>query len=248
MFDALFEEYSFAKHNPMSQAMQQVLDKLQEHSLDKERSTLESFYASVNGSEGINSAEGKQRIIVELYDKFFANAFPRMTDRLGIVYTPIEVVDFILHSGENTLKTEFNSSMADENVHILDPFTGTGPLLRRYCKAASFRRTDYPINTEHEIHANELVLLAYYIAAINIEATYHGILTGNVSGDKDDLIFEPEYQPFTGICLTDTFQMGEKAEDAVDELLEKNSAAPQTAASLGYPCNCRQPAVLSRPN
>jgi len=232
VFDALFEEYSFAKHNPMSQAMQQVLDKLQEHSLEKERSTLESFYESVKmRAEGINSAEGKQRIIVELYDKFFANAFPRMTERLGIVYTPIEVVDFILHSVENILKTEFNSSMADENVHILDPFTGTGTFITRLLQSGIIPADRLPHKYKHEIHANELVLLAYYIAAINIEATYHGILTGNISGEKDDLIFEPEYEPFTGICLTDTFQMGEKV-DMVDELLEENSARRKRQQAL----------------
>lgn len=224
VFDALFEEYSFARHNPMSQAMQQVLDKLHEHSLDKERSTLESFYESVKlRAEGINSAEGKQRIIVELYDKFFRNAFPRMTDRLGIVYTPIEVVDFILHSVEDVLKSEFKTSMADKNVHILDPFTGTGTFITRLLQSGIIPPDRLPEKYKNEIHANELVLLAYYIAAINIEATYHGILTGNLSGENDDLIFEPEYEPFTGICLTDTFQMGEKA-DLVDELLEENSA------------------------
>jgi len=225
VFDALFEEYSFAKNNPMSQAMQQVLDKLHEHHLDKERYTLESFYESVKmRAEGINSAEGKQRIVVELYDKFFRNAFPRMTERLGIVYTPIEVVDFIIHSVEDVLNTEFNSSMADENVHILDPFTGTGTFIARLLQSGIIPEDRLPEKYKNEIHANELVLLAYYIAAINIEATYHGILTGNITGQEDsDVIFEPAYEPFNGICLTDTFQMGEKA-DLVDELLEVNSA------------------------
>lgn len=224
VFDALFDKYNFTQHNPMSQAMQLVLDKLQEHSLEKERNTLESFYESVKlRAEGISSAEGKQRIIVELYDKFFRNAFPRMTERLGIVYTPIEVVDFILHSVEDVLKSEFGSSMADENVHILDPFTGTGTFITRLLQSGIIPAEKLPHKYKNEIHANELVLLAYYIAAINIEATYHGILTGNISGENDDLIFEPEYEPFNGICLTDTFQMGEKA-DLVDELLEENSA------------------------
>jgi len=224
VFDALFEEYSFAKNNPMSQAMQQVLDKMHEHHLDKERYTLESFYESVKmRAEGINSAEGKQRIVVELYDKFFRNAFPRMTERLGIVYTPIEVVDFIIHSVEDVLKTEFNSSMADENVHILDPFTGTGTFIARLLQSGIIPYDRLPEKYKNEIHANEIVLLAYYIAAINIEATYHGILTGNIRGEQDDLIFEPAYAPFNGICLTDTFQMGEKP-DLVDELLEENSA------------------------
>ena len=228
VFDALFGQYSFAKSNPMSQAMQIVLDKLQEHHLDKERDTLESFYDSVKmRAEGVESAEGKQRIIVELYDKFFRNAFPRMTERLGIVYTPIEVVDFILHSVEHVLNTEFNSSMAEDNVHILDPFTGTGTFITRLLQSGIIPKEKLPHKYLKEIHANELVLLAYYIAAINIEATYHGILNGNITGqenlDDNDRIFEAEYQPFEGICLTDTFQMNEKA-DLVDELLEENSA------------------------
>src|SRR5690554_2344728 len=224
VFDALFEDYQFTDHNPMSKAMQHVLEQLQTHNIDKEANTRQAFYESVKlRAEGINSAEGKQRIIVELYDKFFRNAFPRMTDRLGIVYTPIEVVDFILHSVENVLKTEFKTSMSDKNVHILDPFTGTGTFITRLLQSGIIPPDRLPEKYKNEIHANELVLLAYYIAAINIEATYHGILTGNLSGENDDLIFEPEYEPFTGICLTDTFQMGEKA-DLVDELLEENSA------------------------
>lgn len=227
VFEALFEQYSFATHNPMSQAMQRVLDQLHEHHLDKERNTLESFYESVKlRAESVNSAEGKQRIVVELYDKFFRNAFPRMTERLGIVYTPIEVVDFILHSVEHVLQTEFNSSMADENVHILDPFTGTGTFITRLLQSGIIPEDRLPEKYKKEIHANEMVLLAYYIAAINIEATYHGILTGKLHGEQDDMLManQPaiDYQPFTGICLTDTFQMTEK-EDQLDALLEENS-------------------------
>src|SRR5690554_2709845 len=224
VFDALFGQYSFAKNNPMSQAMQIVLDKLQEHHLDKERDTLESFYASVKmRAEGVESAEGKQRIIVELYDKFFRNAFPRMTERLGIVYTPVEVVDFILHSVEHVLNTEFNSSMAEDNVHILDPFTGTGTFITRLLQSGIIPKDKLPHKYLKEIHANELVLLAYYIAAINIEATYHGILNNNVTGQEEtDQIFEVPYEPFEGICLTDTFQMYE-SEDMIDALLVENS-------------------------
>lgn len=108
VFDALFDEYSFAKNNPMSKAMQTTLDILQTHRLDKETDTLQGFYESVKvRAEGIDSAEGKQKIVVELYDKFFRNAFPRMTERLGIVYTPTEVVDFIIHSVNDVLKAEF---------------------------------------------------------------------------------------------------------------------------------------------
>lgn len=225
VFDALFESYSFTSRNPMSKAMQAVLDILQEHHLEKERDTLNSFYESVKmRAEGIDSAEGKQRIVVELYDKFFRNAFPRMTERLGIVYTPVEVVDFIIHSIEDVLQDEFGKSLADDNVHIIDPFTGTGTFITRLLQSGIIPKERLPHKYQHELHANEIVLLAYYIAAINIEATYHGILNNNVTGaEESDLIFETEYQPFEGICLTDTFQMYE-TEDMVDALLEENSA------------------------
>ena len=211
VFDALFAGYSFTQHNLMSLAMQGVLDALQEHRLDKEADTLERFYASVRQrAEGIDNAAGKQKIVVELYDKFFRNAFPRMTERLGIVYTPVEVVDFILNSVNHLLQTEFGQTLGSKGVHILDPFTGTGTFITRLMQSGLITPDQLPHKYRQEIHANEIVLLAYYIAAINIEAVYHGIAGG-------------EYQPFEGICLTDTFQMYEK-DDLVDALLVDNSA------------------------
>ena len=211
VFDALFEDYSFAQHNPMSLAMQGVLDVLQEHRLDKEADTLRRFYDSVKmRAQGIDNAAGKQKIVVELYDKFFRNAFPKMTERLGIVYTPVEVVDFIIHSVAHILETEFGQTLGSKGVHIIDPFTGTGTFITRLLQSGLIAPEHLPHKYKHEIHANELVLLAYYIAAINIEAVYHSIVGGN-------------YQPFEGICLTDTFQMYEK-EDLVDALLVDNSA------------------------
>lgn len=211
VFDALFEGYSFAQNNPMSQAMQSVLDVLQEQNLGKEADTLQAFYDSVKlRAAGIDNAEGKQKIVVELYDKFFRNAFPKMTQRLGIVYTPVEVVDFIIHSVNHILQTEFGQTLGSKGVHIIDPFTGTGTFITRLMQSGLITPEQLPHKYRREIHANEIVLLAYYIAAINIEAVYHSIVGG-------------EYQPFEGICLTDTFQMYEK-EDLVDALLEQNSA------------------------
>lgn len=211
VFDALFSDYSFAQHNPMSKAMQGVLDALQEHHLDKEADTLQKFYDSVKmRAEGIDNAAGKQKIVVELYDKFFRNAFPKMTERLGIVYTPVEVVDFILHSVNHILKTEFNQTLGSDGIHIIDPFTGTGTFITRLLQSGLIMPEQIPKKYKNEIHANEIVLLAYYIAAINIEAVYHSIAGG-------------EYVPFEGICLTDTFQMYEK-EDLVNALLVDNSA------------------------
>ncbi len=209
VFDALFKDYSFASHNPVSRAMQQVLDVLNEHRLSKEADTLEKFYASVaRRAEGIDNAEGKQKIVVELYDKFFRNAFPKMTERLGIVYTPVEVVDFIIHSINDLLQSEFGQTLGSKGVHIIDPFTGTGTFITRLLHSGLIRPEELPHKYRHEIHANEIVLLAYYIAAINIEAVYHSIV-----GKR--------YEPFEGICLTDTFRLGE--EDLISGLLAHNS-------------------------
>jgi predicted helicase len=210
VFDALFKDYSFASNNPVSQAMQQVLDVLHEHRLEKETDTLEKFYASVAmRAEGIDNAEGKQKIVVELYDKFFRNAFPKMTERLGIVYTPVEVVDFIIHSINDLLQSEFGQTLGSKGVHIIDPFTGTGTFITRLLQSGLIKKEELPWKYKHEIHANEIVLLAYYIAAINIEAVYHSLV-----GKK--------YEPFEGICLTDTFQLYEKG-DLISNLLVNNS-------------------------
>jgi predicted helicase len=183
VFDALFKDYSFASHNPVSVAMQQVLDVLHEHRLEKEADTLEKFYASVAmRAEGIDSAEGKQKIVVELYDKFFRNAFPKMTERLGIVYTPVEVVDFIIHSINDLLQQEFGQTLGSKGVHIIDPFTGTGTFITRLLQSGLIKPSELPHKYKHEIHANEIVLLAYYIAAINIEAVYHSLVSKHATG------------------------------------------------------------------
>lgn len=210
VFDALFAGYSFASNNPVSKGMQNILDLLNEHRLDKEADTLEKFYDSVRRrAAGIDKAEGKQKIVVELYDKFFRNAFPRMTERLGIVYTPVEVVDFILHSVNDILQEEFGVTLGTKGVHILDPFVGTGTFITRLLQSGLITPEQMPHKYKHEIHCNEIVLLAYYIAAINIEAVYHSIVGG-------------KYQPFEGILLTDTFQMYESS-DTLDAFFPDNS-------------------------
>lgn len=222
VFDALFEQYEFAKRNPISVAMQDLLDILESHRLDKEAKQLESFYESVKmRASGVHSAEGKQKIILELYDKFFKNAFPRITERLGIVYTPTEVVDFIIHSIENVLNDEFGASLADEGVHILDPFTGTGTFVTRLLQSGLIPKDKLPHKYKHEIHANEIVLLAYYIACINIETVYHSTIL-DVDAKDNSEANEVGYTPYEGICLTDTFEMYEKG-DLISDLLEDNS-------------------------
>jgi predicted helicase len=211
VFDALFEGYEFTKSNPVSQTMQKMLDVLEGQSLEKEVRTLEKFYQSVRDrAADIDNAEGKQRIIIELYDKFFRAAFPRLVERLGIVYTPVEVVDFIIKSADYALKQEFGVGLSDEGVHILDPFTGTGTFMVRLLQSGLIKPEDIQRKFTSELHANEIVLLAYYIAAINVEETYH-YLSGN------------PYHPFNGIVLTDTFQMFENEGYLMEKIFPENN-------------------------
>lgn len=215
VFDALFENYSFADNNPISQSMQKMIDLLEAQALDKDTQALEPFYQSVKKRvSDIDNTEGRQRVITELYEKFFKIAFPKMAEQLGIVYTPVEVVDFIVRSVDDILKTEFKRSLTDENVHILDPFTGTGTFVTRLLQSGLIKPKDLDRKYTREIHANEIVLLAYYIAAVNIENAYHDVVNN-----------KREYQSFPGICLTDTFQLGEakEGEYLLSEFFPQNS-------------------------
>ena len=227
VFEALFEGYSFVKNNPISVSMQTMLNLLEAESIEKDTETLQKFYESVKiRAAGIDNAEGKQRIIIELYDKFFKTAFPKMVEKLGIVYTPVEVVDFIIHSVDHVLQKEFGRTISDENIHVLDPFTGTGTFITRLLQSGLIKPEDLERKYKNEIHANEIVLLAYYIAAINIENAYHDLVqTHSHLQMHGDEIAPHGYQPFDGICLTDTFQLGENNgnEKLFSEMFPQNS-------------------------
>ena len=204
VFEALFENYQFAASNPISRSMQKMLDLLDDETkTEEEHQKLQKFYDYVRDTVGnIHEAEGRQRIIVELYDKFFKVASPRTVEKLGIVYTPVEVVDFIIRSVGYILQREFGRSLSDENVHILDPFTGTGTFITRLLQSGLISHEALERKYGREIHANEIVLMAYYIASVNIENVFHDLMGPDT-----------EYRPFGGICLTDTFQLGEEAAD-----------------------------------
>lgn len=198
VFDALFKEYQFVKNNSVSRSMEAMLLRLHADAFEKDTEALQKFYESVRVNiDGIDNLHGKQTIIKNLYEKFFAGAFKTTVEQLGIVYTPIECVDFIIRSVDDLLKKEFNSSLTSEGVHILDPFTGTGTFITRLLQSGLINKEDLVRKYTSEIHCNEIVLLAYYIADVNIEAVFH------------DLTKRTEYLPYEGICLTDTFQLAE---------------------------------------
>lgn len=203
IFSALFADYDFATNNPVSQVMDTMLRALEGTNLEAETADLDKFYESVRVRvEGIDNAAGKQSIIKDLYERFFKLAFPRAADQLGIVYTPVEIVDFIIRSVDHLLRQEFGTSLSGEGVHVVDPFTGTGTFIVRLLQSGLISPHDLARKYASELHANEIMLLAYYIAAINIESAFHDVLA-------EALDAEVPYQPFDGIVLTDTFQMHE---------------------------------------
>lgn len=202
VFNALFDKYEFVNNNPVSQTMQKMIDILDKQFTEKERKKLDEFYESIKErAQGIDNAAGKQKIILELYEKFFKTALPKEVEKLGIVYTPTECVDFIINSVEYLMKKEFGKSLSDHGVHIIDGFTGTGTFIVRLLQSGIIKTQDLLYKYTNDIHANEIVLLAYYIAAINIEETFH------------ELNKSKEYIPFDGIVLTDTFQLYEDSNE-----------------------------------
>ncbi len=213
VFDALFAEYEFVKNNAVSRSMQHMIELLEDKGLTKDLDVLEKFYDSVKRNvTNIDNLEGKQSIIKSLYEKFFKGAFPLTVEKLGIVYTPVECVDFIIRSVNDILKQEFDTSLTEENVHILDPFTGTGTFITRLLQSGLIKKEDMERKYRNEIHCNEIVLLAYYIADVNIESVFH------------DIVKREHYLPYDGICLTDTFQLNETGDnDIFSQLFPENS-------------------------
>lgn len=213
VFDALFADYQFVNNNAVSHSMQRMIDLLQEQAFDKDTEVLDKFYKSVRMNVGgIDNLEGKQTIIKNLYEKFFKGAFPLTVEKLGIVYTPVECVDFIIRSVDDILKAEFNTSLTAQNVHILDPFVGTGTFITRLLQSGLIRPEDMERKYLNEIHCNEIVLLAYYIADVNIESVFH------------EITHRKTYLPYSGICLTDTFQLAEKKHNELfTEFFQDNS-------------------------
>ncbi len=213
IFDALFKDYNFVENNAVSRSMQSMIDILKDEAFEKDTELLNGFYESVKMNIGeIDNLEGKQTIIKNIYEKFFKGAFPKTVEKLGIVYTPVECVDFIINSVEWILKDEFNTSLTNENVHILDPFTGTGTFITRLLQSGLIKPEDMERKYLYEIHCNEIVLLAYYIADVNIESVFHEITR------------RKEYLNYDGICLTDTFQLTEPSHnDLFTEYFRENS-------------------------
>jgi predicted helicase len=212
VFDALFAGHEFAAHNPVSKTMQAMVDQLGGAGLEAETAHLEGFYDSVRiRASEVTNAAGKQQVIAELYEKFFRIGFAKQAKALGVVYTPTEIVDFILRAADHVSRDAFGRGLTDEGVHVLDGFTGTGTFMTRLLQSGLVNPGDLARKYAGELHANEIMLLAYYIAAVNIETTYHALT-------------KAEYSPFEGIVLADTFQITEDGDSMDTDMFPQNNS------------------------
>ena len=210
VFDALFTDGTSMTNNPVSEALEAVVGLLDDHAIGSEAESLTNFYNRVAERVSLaKSDHSRQEIIRNLYDTFFKTAFSKMSERLGIVYTPIQIVDFILHSTEAAIAKHFDQHITNPGVKVLDPFTGTGTFIVRLLQSGLIKEEDLASKYEHELFANEIVLLAYYIASVNIETAHHAV-TG-------------EHAPFDGVILTDTFQLDEDGTKLDSWILPENN-------------------------
>ena len=213
VFDALFGDFEFASSNPVSVAINGFLESLKGRGVEEasDAEVLEDVYASVRRRAAcIQSDAARQQLIRDLYERFFKVAFKGTSDKMGVVYTPTEIIDYILRQTDRVLRREFGKGLADDGVHILDPFAGTGAFMAHLIESDLIPANKLGRKYAKELHSNEILLLAYYIMTVNVEQAYHA----RVGGD---------YVPFEGAVLTDTFQMTEDGNTLDDEVFTDNS-------------------------
>ena len=191
VFVTLFPGYE----NPVASAFNKVLDKID---IRHQLKSLENYYQVIAYDiEQFETPEQKQEFIRIIYDSFFRGADKKASIKHGIVYTPIEIVDFIINSVQHVLQTEFGKSFDDRCVKILDPFTGTGTFITRLLESGMISQDNLYAKYKNDIYANEIMLPAYYVAMANIETSYQ-----KMKGSKDKM---GKYVPFDGISYMDTF-------------------------------------------
>ena len=194
LFRTVFDNPDFAHRNVIANEIERVIRALtsQAFSRDSFLQSLDRYYVAIEMAAGkLHSFSQKQDFLNNVYEQFFQGFSEKVADTHGIVYTPQTVVDFMVHSVETILKTEFNHSLADKNVHIIDPFVGTGNFIVRILR--EIPRTAIQHKYACDLHCNEVLLLPYYIASMNIEHEYFSAAGA--------------YEPFEGICLVDTFEL-----------------------------------------
>ena len=207
VFQTLFPDHDFAKSNPVANSLNQFVGFIKQHGLEAELESLDLFYASIRRrAEGLDNAEARRKVLEELYENFFKNALPKEAQRLGVVYTPHEIVDFILNSADYLLRKEFGKSLSEEGVHILDPFAGMGTFIwRLLANPDLIKNEDLERKFWSELHANEILPLAYYMASVNVEEAFRERI-------ENREVQDPGYLPFEGMVWRDTFNAQTRGE------------------------------------
>ena len=208
IFRRIFDNSDFTRRNVIAVEIEKIIDSMtaREFSRDAFLKDLDRFYRAIElAAENTETYKQKQDFINTVYERFFQGYSPKEADTHGIVYTPQPIVDFMVRSVEDILKKEFGRSLSDKDVHILDPFVGTGNFITRVMK--EIKTSALPYKYENELHCNEVMLLPYYVASMNIEHEYLERTGG--------------YKAFPGICLVDTFDMRIQSAMFAEENLER---------------------------
>lgn len=214
ILDAFFGDYPFSAKNPIAKAMTEMVEKLDNEGMKKATKLLNGFYKAVQiRMKNVKTAAERQTVIKELFEKFFKYAFPKQQEKLGIVYTPVEIVDFINQSVADVMKKEFHADIADEGVHILDPFTGTGTFMARLIESGLIPQDKLKAKFENELHASEIMPLAYYVASMNLESVFY---------ERCPIDDPSKYEPNKVLIWTDTFADHTKADLFKTSLAENN--------------------------
>jgi predicted helicase len=219
IFRRIFNNPEFTRRNVIAAEIEKVIDSLTKRhfSRDSFLKDLDPFYKAIEETAATASDyTEKQAFLNKVYEQFFQGFSKKQADTHGVVYTPQPIVDFMVRSVEEVLKSEFGSSLSDNGVHILDPFVGTGNFITRVMK--EIRTSSLPHKYKEELHCNEIMLLPYYIASMNIEHAY--------------LDRVGEYEPFEGICLVDTFELADPKQGSLFTSENTKRVARQKTAKI----------------
>lgn len=209
IFRKVFNNPDFVNKNIIAREIEQVIIALTSRSFSREEflKKLDYFYHAIEKTAiSIDDYIEKQTFLNAVYERFFQGFAVKTADTHGIVYTPQPLVDFMVRSVNELLKREFDRSLSAQNVHILDPFVGTGNFIVRVLREISPEALEHKYASE--LHCNEIMLLPYYIASMNIEHAYYELTK--------------HYQPFEGICLVDTFEIAESDQQSLGFGVQEN--------------------------
>lgn len=218
LFRTIFNNPDFINKNVIAKEIEKVISALTSHAFSRSEflRNLDRFYVAIEETAStIHSYSRKQDFLNAVYENFFQGFAIKVADTHGIVYTPQPIVDFMVKSVQEILRCEFKLDLASKGVHVLDPFTGTGNFILRIMQEIRADTNDLDVQEkfkykyENELHCNEIMLLPYYIASMNIEHAYYEYMK--------------RYRQFKGICLVDTFELAEPKQSNFNFFVPENT-------------------------